>query len=247
MDIGAEQVANVIIMAEHLDGSGLLVRVNTVAAMEQAGTGLLVEKTASRRDAEIGETVDYTVRVRNTVGATLSSVMLNDRLPGGFTYVPGSLRQNSEIASDPAASAGGGFAVPLGSLAANATVTLRYRARLGPSALGGDGINQAQAVAPGYESNTASVRVKVREGVFTDKGIMIGRVFLDTNRDGRPQPGEPGVPGVRLYLETALCRHRSRRQIQLLWAVAADAHPETRSAHAAVRHRNIRHFHPPGG
>ncbi|MBI2516481.1 MAG: DUF11 domain-containing protein [Opitutae bacterium] len=197
----AEKVAIVVIMAEHLDGNGLLVRVNTVAAMEHAGTGLLVEKTASRREAEIGETVDYTVRVRNAVGATLPAVILNDRLPAGFTYVPGSLRRNNETAFDPLAAVTGGFVLPLGSLAANATMTLRYRARLGPGALGGDGVNHAQAVAPGYESNTASVRVKVREGVFTDKGIMIGRVFLDTNRDGRPQPDEPGVPGVRLYLE----------------------------------------------
>ena len=200
MEAEAEMAAKVIVLADHLDGDAMMVRVNTVAAMVHEGTGLLVEKTASRREAEIGETVDYTVRLRNAVGATLPAVVLQDRLPVGFTYVPGSLRRDGEAVADPALRAGS-FTAPLGPLAANATTTLRYRLRLGPNALGGDGVNHAQAVAAGYESNTASVRVKVREGVFTDKGIVIGRVFLDLNADGRPQAGEPGVPDVRIYLE----------------------------------------------
>lgn len=199
LEAGAEKTANVVILADHLDGAGMMVRVNTVAAMAHEGTGLLVEKTASRREAEIGEIVDYIVRIRNAVGATLPAVVLQDRLPVGFSYVPGSLRRDGETLADPSGT--GSFVVTLGTLAANATTTLRYRLRLGPNALGGDGINYAQALAAAYASNTASVRVKVREGVFTDKGILIGRVFLDANGDGRPQADEPGVPGVRLYLE----------------------------------------------
>jgi uncharacterized repeat protein (TIGR01451 family) len=202
MSASASVSARVAIVADDMDSGAVLVRVNTVIAQAQsAGAGLLVEKTASRRDAEVGETVDYTVRIRNVAGSTLAGVALRDELPRGFSFVSGSLQRDRIALANPADAARGIFTVALGDLTANATTTIRYRARLGPLALGGDGINRAQATATGYASNVASVRVQARAGVFTTKGVVIGKVFLDSSADGAQQAGETGVPGVRIYLE----------------------------------------------
>ena len=38
-------------------------------------------------------------------------------------------------------------------------------------------------------------------GVFSDRGFILGKVFLDCNANGLQDRGEPGVPGVRLFLE----------------------------------------------
>lgn len=168
------------------------------------GTGLFVQKTASRSTAEIGDFVDYTVKVKNVSGGVLSGVTLADRLPFGFVYQPGSARLNNATLSDPAGGRGPALSFAIGALADNATATLTYRARIGPGALQGDGINRAQATSAAplpRSSNVASIQVKVQGGVFSDKGFVIGKVYLDCNRDGEQQPGEFGIPGVRLYLE----------------------------------------------
>jgi hypothetical protein len=50
-------------------------------------------------------------------------------------------------------------------------------------------------------SNYARARVRVELGVFDPRAVIIGTVFVDANRDTIQNPGEPGVPGVRLVLE----------------------------------------------
>ena len=41
----------------------------------------------------------------------------------------------------------------------------------------------------------------VTRGVFTDKGFILGKVFLDCNANGMQDAGERGVPGVRVLIE----------------------------------------------
>ncbi len=41
----------------------------------------------------------------------------------------------------------------------------------------------------------------MEEGVFTDKGVIFGRVFVDNDGDLLPTENDIGVPGVRIYLE----------------------------------------------
>ncbi|HEX3062107.1 MAG TPA: SdrD B-like domain-containing protein, partial [Usitatibacter sp.] len=44
-------------------------------------------------------------------------------------------------------------------------------------------------------------QVQVTGGAFTDKGFVLGKVFLDCNANGVQDVGEAGVPGVRLWME----------------------------------------------
>lgn len=53
---------------------------------------LYLQKTASRAVVEVGDVLDYTVRVFNTADEALSGVTVIDDLPAGFSYVPGSMR-----------------------------------------------------------------------------------------------------------------------------------------------------------
>ena len=53
---------------------------------------LTVEKIANVLVAEIGDAVQYAVRVRNLAGPTLPDVSVTDRLPLGFRYIAGSAR-----------------------------------------------------------------------------------------------------------------------------------------------------------
>ena len=163
-----------------------------------AGSGLLVSKTTAKQVAEIGDFVDYAVKVQNASAAAFTAVSLRDTLPAGFAYVANSGRLGG-VAINPAGSGAPVFTI--GTLAATTTVTLTYRAQLLPGAQLGDGINRAQASSGAVRSNIASVRVRVQGGVFSDKAYAVGKVFLDCNLNGVQDAGEAGIPGVRLYLQ----------------------------------------------
>lgn len=169
--------------------------------------GLFVQKDASRRVAEVGEFVDYTVRVKNGTGNVLdrADVMLFDDLPAGFAYVAGSVRRDGRRIAEPAGGQGPRLTVNVGRMERDEQAVITYRVRIGAGALQGDGTNRVQAAytASGSTSlsNVAAARVSVTGGVFTDKGFILGKVFMDCNANGVQDAGERGVPGVRLVME----------------------------------------------
>ena len=170
-------------------------------------SGLFLEKSASRTTAEIADFIDYTIKVTNSGGKILNNVALNDTLPLGFSYQKGTSRRDdaalvSYQIADPDGGSGPKLVFRLGELAVGAVVHITYRLKIGPGALRGDGINRAQAKADfGTVSNVASAVVTLTPGVFTDKGIIIGKFFVDCDRNRIQGPKELGVPGVRIYLE----------------------------------------------
>jgi len=167
------------------------------AALAQA---LRVRKRAARDQVEIGDFLDYTVEVGNLSGAPLGGIQLSDILPPGFVYVPGTTRRDGQRAPDPTANEGN-LVFALGSLASQASTTLIYRVRVSVHVREGQATNRAQAssaVPLPAGSNVATATVTVQGGVFSDRGYVLGRVFLDCPGDTE----KLGVPGVRLWLET---------------------------------------------
>lgn len=164
-------------------------------------SGLVVEKRANKGVAEVGGFVDYTVRVANTLVVPLPQVEVLDALPAGFAYVRGSARLGGAPLADPQAAGGGQLRFALGTIAPGASAVLGYRVHLGAGSLGGSGINTARASGGGVGSNTSSARVQVVGGVFADDAYVIGKVYADCNRSREQDAGEPGIPGVRIYLE----------------------------------------------
>ncbi len=164
---------------------------------------LYLEKAASRATAEIADFVDYTIRIHNTGEVALKGVSVDDTLPAGFSLEPGTVRLDGRGVANPAGANGPGLRFAIGTLDGGTTAVLRYRVRIGAGALQGDGTNRARAssVSPALTSSEAAARVKVQAGVFSDKGFIVGNVFADCDGNGQRDANEPGVPGVRLYLQ----------------------------------------------
>ena len=172
-------------------------------------TALSISKEANVKSAEIGDFVDYTIKVTNVSKTDAANVVVKDDLPLGFTYVKNSVRVDGQKYTQDFAQSGKYMTLGLNSIKANETKKVTYRVALGSNAASGTGTNIA--FAEGKNSLTGSVvqsplgeaHVDVTAGVLNTDGIIIGKVYADFNRDGIQQKelNELGVAGVRLYLE----------------------------------------------
>ena len=164
---------------------------------------ILITKTGDKSVAEIGDSVRYTIRIRNTTVGPLVNLKLSDLLPAGFRYILGSSRLGSVTLANPAGGVGRDLTFDIASIAPLATVELSYFVRLGVGSQQGDGINKAQVTAPAL-SNVAMFKVTVQGGVFTNEGCITGKVYVDC--DGNAMQNnvggsrELGIPGVRLVM-----------------------------------------------
>ncbi len=170
---------------------------------------LAISKSVNRPVAELGDTVLYTVKVRNNgLAATPIGASITDRLPAGFRYILGTTMVTNPGAAAPVAApnpAGGVGATLVYTTAVilpvNGEIIYTYRVRLGVGSMQGDGINRVQARFGAVVSNEAQAKVIVSPGVFTNDGCIAGKVFVDCNNNHVQDAEELGVPGVRLYME----------------------------------------------
>lgn len=165
--------------------------------------GLAVQKTASNPNAEIGDTITYTVEIENGTGTFLDDVVVQDIIPFGFIYREGSARLDGVPIADPVLT-NGTQVFTIGDMPDGTSHILTYRLRVGPASLLGDGINRARAETTTgiiVVSNTASARVVISPSVFSDEGYIIGKVYLDCDYDREQGHEEIGVPGVRIFME----------------------------------------------
>ena len=171
---------------------------------------ILVNKTGNKTVAEVGDSVQYTIRMRNTVAVPVARIQLEDLLPAGFRYIPGTSRLNGTATAGRAGGIGRQLVYDVGTIPGGAVFELTYFVRLGVGSQQGDGINRATAIFPGargtpVRSNTALFKVNVQGGVFSNEGCIVGKVFVDcdgnrvqnVNKDGVV---ELGIPGVRLVM-----------------------------------------------
>jgi uncharacterized repeat protein (TIGR01451 family) len=163
-------------------------------------------KSGSVRSAELGDSVGYTITLKNATNVPQYGVVLKDTMPVGFKYIGGTStlkKDNASIAADSALGVKDGERVLnylIGSMLPGESVTLTYRARIGVGSLSSDGINRATASSLiGTQSNEARYGIRVDAGVFSNEACVIGAVYRDCNDNGVRDENEPGVPGVRLY------------------------------------------------
>jgi len=181
--------------------------VNNHIPLDGAAVGALaLSKTASKSTAEIGDTVRYTLQVRNTGKGASGPITLMDRLPLGFKYMRNTavvvVNGTSQVLEPQVT--GSNLTIPINGLAPGASTMVQYLVRLGIGADRGDGINRVTAQAGSLHSNEATARVKVSGGVFGTDACLVGVVFADCNGNGVQDAGESGVAGVRLLMETGL-------------------------------------------
>ncbi len=199
---------------------------NEVPLQASLGEAVLeLIKTGDRAAAAPGDTVIYRLLVRNTGTAAIRDLSVSDRLPLGMQLIEnsvqaaltsGSTTLPADIALDYAAS------VPVNLPAASQTdrnATFSYPAVLDPGqdllivyallvtpdALRGSGKNLAQAAGrtptQTIGSSTASHQLRIKPGILSDCGTLIGRVFEDLNFDGEQQLNEPGIPNAVVFLD----------------------------------------------
>ena len=205
------------------------------------GQTLLLQKKASRPSAEAGDFVDYTLTLKNPGLTRINQVSIQDRLPLGFQYVRGSSRASTASTpalaaiADPTALDVNTLAWGFGSLDAGASVVLTYRLRLSIDANRGTGINEASAVCASLVpagaatvivacSNRAQAKVQVTDGVLSGKPVVIGKVYLDCNRDRLQSDREIGIPGVRVFAQDGSYAVTDAEGKYSLYGLAARTH-----------------------
>jgi uncharacterized repeat protein (TIGR01451 family) len=200
---GNSTVLNSVSMTSSLSGTPVSSN-RTVTPVLAAG--LVITKKAGSSVAEAGDIVSYTIRVENVGGTPLGEVSVSDDLPDSFRYLKGSSQLDGRGVSDPASSRGQ-LVWRLGELPPGGVRLLTYRCVVSADVSAGTHVNRAVAAGTqpeggsGVVSAQASAAVKVRPSILGSKAIILGKLFEDRDQDGIPDPGEPGLPGVRVYLE----------------------------------------------
>jgi uncharacterized repeat protein (TIGR01451 family) len=167
---------------------------------------LIVAKSADRAVAEAGDRVLYTVTFSSASTTPLGTTSVIDTPAGELAYALGSAKLDG-VALEPLV-AGRSLRWRLDALQPGQAHTLTYAAVVLPGvADGASEVNSVTvsaafaqtAIVASAASSTATIAV--RAGVFSDRGVITGRVF--TSRGGETfRAGDHGIPGVRIYLES---------------------------------------------
>lgn len=167
-------------------------------------------KTGDRAAAEPGDTVIYRLSVKNLADAGFNNVVVTDNLPIGFNFLAKSVR--GEIDGLPVAinTEYNGNTVIFRTdttIPREKVLNIAYAVQLTPDAVRGSGRNSA-IVNANREDNNFSIKdgpathdLKIRAGIVSDCGTIIGRVFEDKNFDGEQQPGEPGIANAVIFTQ----------------------------------------------
>lgn len=170
--------------------------------LDAAATQLFVQKTTTTTVAAIGDFIQYQLTVENTSSnAAVASVRTVDQLPLGARYRPGSTRIGAAVAPDPEISADGRtLTFTNGALGPGQRLDIRYVVEITAGARGKQLVNAARAIGPdGLVSNSAQATVQLREELFRDRAIVMGRIV--EGDCASPTQQLQGVAGVRVYLE----------------------------------------------
>jgi large repetitive protein len=178
---------------------------NHIPIDPQLAGAFSITKTTPLLNVTRGQLVPYTITVGNVLGASLQGVQIVDRYPAGFRYVTGSARLDG-VPTEPTVAAGQLVwnGVNFGS---SDHRTIMVLLAVGAGVGEGEFVNRAQVMQgitgqPLSGEATATVRV-VPDQTF-DCTDVFGKVFDDVNRNGFQDPGEKGLPGVRVVTAQGL-------------------------------------------
>jgi uncharacterized repeat protein (TIGR01451 family) len=157
-----------------------------------AAADLSLTKLLTTAPASVGDVATFTVTVANGGPAPATDVAVADLLPPGLAYVSSTPSQGTYTA--------GTGAWSVGTIAGSASATLTVQARVTAT---GAHVNTAQVSAsgvadpdstPGNSAGTEDDQASVT--VTTTGGTLGDTVWLDADRDGARDAGEPGLPAV---------------------------------------------------
>jgi hypothetical protein len=157
---------------------------------------LTIDKIAEKAVASTGDFVPYTLNIKST--GSIISALIADHPPVGFRYQKGSARLNGVAMADPVIAADASvLTFNLANVPSPAII--RYVLEITPAAHLGSAENTAAATG-GATSNTAHATVVVREDLFRNKTILIGRV-IDGSCDDQVENDDKGLANARVVME----------------------------------------------
>jgi uncharacterized repeat protein (TIGR01451 family)/fimbrial isopeptide formation D2 family protein len=201
---GTKYYLNLILDGNAVPGSNQIYN-NHIPVDPQIAGSFSITKTTPLLNVTRGQLVPYTITIGNVLGASTQGVQVVDRYPAGFRYISGSARLDG-VPTEPTVAAGqlvwNGLTFG-GSDHRTIVLLLAVGAGVGE----GEFVNRAQVFQgvtgqPLSGEATATVRV-VPDQTF-DCTDVFGKVFDDVNRNGRQDPGEKGLPGVRVITAQGL-------------------------------------------
>lgn len=166
---------------------------------------LSMTKTTPLQNVSRGQLVPYVITYTNITQVPLFDVSIVDRFPAGFSYIAGSARIDG-VPTEPAV-AGRELIWRDLSVDGSARHTLMMLLAVGAGVGEGEFVNRAQAahqLTGNALSNEATATVRVVPDVTFDCSDVTGKVFDDANRNGLQDPGERGLPGVRVVTARGL-------------------------------------------
>jgi len=177
---------------------------NTVTLMVQNAV-LLLDKQVQPTQVSVGDRLTYTLTLVNA-GQVSLKVRLEDTPDAALAYIPGSASLGEPMQQQ------GRLVWESLTVAPGERIVLRYQMRVLPGAakqlqnsalaLGLDGTDSSSAP---LASAIASATVQLQQGVLSPPNSLLGRVFLDTDRDGRYTAGlDVPLPGARILLSNGL-------------------------------------------
>lgn len=163
------------------------------------GNELEIAKAAGVLESGPGEVIPYAVTLRNRGVMPLRDMVVHDLLPQGTHFIRSTVVGADSVRVD-------GRRVQLfvaGPLAAGAEHLLRYTVSVVSPGRTRTLGNRASALAEGgrVRTDTVTAWVRVRRGFAMQSRLVVGKVWLDRDVDGRQAPGEEGVAGVDVWSE----------------------------------------------
>jgi uncharacterized repeat protein (TIGR01451 family) len=201
---GTKYYLNLTLDGTSVPGSNQIYN-NHIPMDPQIAGSISITKTTPLLNVTRGQLVPYTITIGSVLGASPQGVQVVDRYPAGFRYVKGSARLNG-VPTEPTVTAGQ-LAWNGISFDSDDHPTITLLLAVGAGVGEGEFTNRAQVLQgltgqPMSGVATATVRV-VPDQTF-DCTDVFGKVFDDVNRNGRQDPGEKGLAGVRVMTAQGL-------------------------------------------
>ncbi len=173
---------------------------------------LKVTKQSNRRVIEVGDVITYTVKITNSsTDDIVHDFVVEDVLPYGFKYRKNSTYWNGAKLPNPIVKEAVGKRLMMNwligdTLQPGETFEMKYRIIAGLVSKEGTNTNEVMARAHTLQgfpiiSNLATADVVVKPGLFSDRGLIIGKVYYDRNENEIHDDNEETVKNVELIME----------------------------------------------
>lgn len=162
--------------------------------------GLFINKKIDKNVVEIGDLIEYKIDIYNNTGIDLVDIKLKDIMPLGVKIIKDSAfidDINVEFKKDD-----NQLTYVIKNMQDGSKAEVIYKAQVLLSSIDGNKTNTVQAESGGIYSNLSKASFSIKDRIFNDSGLLIGKVFMDCNKNRVQEKEEIGIPNVRLYLDT---------------------------------------------